>query len=286
MTERMRSKPFGWTNVAVPVIGQGTWRVGDTARARAAEVSALRLGLDLGMTHIDTAEMYGRGQAEEVIAEALSGRQRDEVFLVSKVLPANASRAGTKRACERSLRRLHTDHLDLYLLHWPGDEPIGETMQAMEQLVAEGKTRHIGVSNFDVAEMREAMAALRTVRLACNQVLYNLGRRGIELDLIPVCADAGITVVGYTPFGSWPGRTSAGMAALNAVAARHEASAQQVALAFLTRQPNVFAIPKASDLAHVRANAGAGELVLSDDDVAAIDAAFPAPRRRVPLATG
>jgi hypothetical protein len=171
----MRSKSLGWTNVAVPVIGQGTWRMGDARRAHAAEVAALRLGLDLGMTHIDTAEMYGRGQAEEVIAEALRGHRRADVFLTSKVLPANASRAGTKRACERSLKRLGTDYLDLYLLHWPGDEPIADTMRAMEELVAEGKTRHIGVSNFDVDEMREAMAALGRERLACNQVLYNSG---------------------------------------------------------------------------------------------------------------
>jgi len=286
MTHRMRSKSFGWTNVAVPVIGQGTWRMAETQRSHAAEVAALRLGLDLGMTHIDTAEMYGRGQAEEVIAEALRGHRRADVFLTSKVLPANASRAGTKRACERSLKRLGTDHLDLYLLHWPGDEPIADTMGAMEELVAEGKTRHIGVSNFDVDEMREAIAALGRERLACNQVLYNLGNRGIERDLIPFCADAGIAVVGYTPFGSWPRRGSAGVAALNAVASRHQATAQQAALAFLTRQANVFAIPKASDEAHVRANADASDLILSDADIAEIDDAFPAPRRRVPLATG
>lgn len=282
----MRSKPFGATKLPLPVLGQGTWQMGESRRQRAAEVAALRLGLELGMAHIDTAEMYGRGAAEEIIAEALRGRRRADVFLASKVLPAHASYAGTKRACEQSLRRLQTDHLDLYLLHWPSSEPIAETMRAMEDLVAEGKTRHIGVSNFDLPELREAMTVLGRQRLVCNQVLYNLGHRGIERDLMPFCADAGIAVVGYTPFGAWPRRASAGMSMLEAVAARHHATAHQVALAFLTRQANVFAIPKASDAAHVRANAAAGDLVLSAADLAAIDAAFPPPRRAVPLATG
>lgn len=281
----MRAKPFGWSGRPVPVIGQGTWKMGDAPGERADEAAALALGLELGMTHLDTAEMYGRGGAERVIGEVLRGRRRDEIFLVSKVLPDNASRAGTKRACEQSLRRLGTDHLDLYLLHWPGAVPIVETMAAMEELVAEGKIRHLGVSNFDVDELREAMAALSRERLACNQVLYNLGQRGIERDLLPFCADAGIAVVGYTPFGSWPRRGSDGLATLESVAARHGASPQQVALAFLTRQPHVFAIPKAGSPAHVRANAAAGDLTLGADDIAAIDAAFPPPRRRVPLAT-
>lgn len=286
MAGRMRAKPFGWTGRPVPVIGQGTWKMGDARGERADEAAALALGLELGMTHIDTAEMYGGGGAERVIAEVLRGRRREEIFLVSKVLPDNASRAGTKRACEQSLRRLGTDHLDLYLLHWPGRVPIGETMAAMEELVAEGKIRHLGVSNFDVEELREAMAALSRERLACDQVLYNVGQRGIERDLLPLCADAGIAVVGYTPFGNWPRRGSDGLAALESVAARHGASPQQVALAFLTRQPHVFAIPKAGSPEHVRANAAAGDLTLGADDIAAIDAAFPAPRRRVPLATG
>lgn len=285
MAGRMRAKPFGWTGRPVPVIGQGTWKMGDARGGRADEAAALALGVELGMTHIDTAEMYGGGGAERVIAEVLRGRRREEIFLVSKVLPDNATRAGTKRACEQSLRRLGTDHLDLYLLHWPGSVPIGETMASMEELVAEGKIHHLGVSNFDVDELREAMAALTRERLACNQVLYNLGQRGIERDLLPLCADAGIAVVGYTPFGGWPRRGSDGLAALESVAARHGASPQQVALAFLTRQPHVFAIPKAGSPAHVRANAAAGDLTLGADDIAAIDAAFPAPRRRVPLAT-
>ena len=282
----MRRKPFGPTKVSVPVIGQGTWHMGESRRARAAEVAALRLGLELGMAHVDTAEMYGRGGAEEVIAQALVGVRRDDVFLVSKVLPDHATHAGTKRACEQSLRRLRTDYLDLYLLHWASHVPIGETMRAMEELVAEGKIRLVGVSNFDVSEVREAMAALGRERLACNQVLYNLGQRGIERDLIPFCADHGIAVVGYTPFGQWPGPRTAASAVLEEVAARHGATPQQVALAFLTRQPNLFAIPKASDEAHVRANAASGELALSAGDIAEIDAAFPAPKRSAPLATG
>jgi diketogulonate reductase-like aldo/keto reductase len=286
MHECMRSKPFGPTKAAVPVIGQGTWHMGESRRARTAEVAALRLGLELGMTHLDTAEMYGRGGAEEVIAEALVGVRREDVFLTSKVLPEHATYGGTRRACEQSLRRLRTDHLDLYLLHWASHVPIGETMRAMEELVDEGKIRLIGVSNFDVAEMRQTMAVLGRERLACNQVLYNLGQRGIERDLVPFCAEHGIAVVGYTPFGRWPGRRSAAAAVLAQVAARHAATPQQVTLAFLTRQPSVFAIPKASDQAHVRANAAAGDLVLTAADVAEIDDAFPAPKRAVPLATG
>src|SRR5262245_48732471 len=188
----MQAKPLGWTNVPVAVIGQGTWHMGDSARLRAAEVAALRAGLTLGMTHIDTAEMYGSGGAEEAIAEVLRGRKRSEIFLTSKVLPENATYQGTIAAAERSLQRLRTDYLDLYLLHWPGRHPIGETMRAMEALVAAGKIRFLGVSNFDVAELRAAMEALSRQRIAANQVLYNLGARGIERDLIPFCAEAGI----------------------------------------------------------------------------------------------
>ncbi len=270
----------------VPVIGQGTWQMGESRRLRAAEVAALRLGLDLGMTHIDTAEMYGRGGAETVIAEALRGRRREDVFLVSKVLPDNASRAGTVTACERSLRRLGVACLDLYLLHWPGSHPIGETMRGLDDLVSAGKTRWIGVSNFDVAELGEAIDALGGTRLACNQVRYDLGRRGIERDLLPFCDAAGIAVVGYTPFGTLPRRGSAAARVLEAVAARHGATPRQVILAFLTRLPALFAIPKATTPAHVRDNAAAGDLTLTAADLAELDAAFPAPRRAVPLAVG
>ncbi|MEO8605608.1 MAG: aldo/keto reductase [bacterium] len=275
----MRSKAFGWTDVAVAVIGQGTWRMGGT-RAGAAEIAALRAGLDLGMTHLDTAELYTG--AEAVLAEVLRGHRRDEVFLTSKVMPEHASRRGTIAACEASLRRLGTDHLDLYLLHWPGRHPIGDTMQGLEDLVAAGKTRFIGVSNFDVDELRAAIAALTRERLACNQVLYNLAHRGIEFDLLPFCAAAGIAVVGYTPFGNWP--RGAAPATLSAIGARQGKTARQVALAFLTRRPELFAIPKASDAEHVRDNAGAAEVELRAEDLAAIDAAFPPPKRKAALA--
>jgi len=281
----MRTRRLGWTAVEVAAIGQGTWRMGGSRRARDAEAAALRLGLELGMTHLDTAEMYGDGGAEEAIAEALRTWGRERVFLTSKVLPQHASGRGTIAACEQSLRRLGTDHLDLYLLHWPGRHPIGETMQAMEALVAAGKTRFIGVSNFDVEELRAAMAALTSVRLACNQVLYNLAQRGIEYDLLPLCAGEQIAVVGYTPFGGWP-RRGAALAALEAIGARQGKTARQVALAFLVRRPELFAIPKASDPDHVRENAGAADVELTAADLAAIDAAFPPPRRKAPLATG
>jgi diketogulonate reductase-like aldo/keto reductase len=280
------AKPFGRTGVEVPVIGQGSWNMGDSRRARAREIAAVKLGLELGLTHIDTAEMYGSGGAEEIIAEALRGRRRSDIFLVSKVLPQNASRAGTIRAAEQSLRRLGTDYLDLYLLHWQGRHPIAETMAAMEDLVAAGKIRFIGVSNFDVAEMKEAIASLGRERLACNQVLYNLAHRGIERDLIPFCAEEGIAVVGYTPFGDFPRTRAGGLDTLEQIAERHRATPRQVVLRFLARQPNVFAIPKAVDPEHVRENAGAAGFDLDASDIAAIDRAFPAPRRKVPLAFG
>jgi diketogulonate reductase-like aldo/keto reductase len=282
----MDRKPFGHIGVEVPVIGQGTWHMGESRRERAREIAALSLGLDLGLTHIDTAEMYGDGGAEEVVAAAIRGRRRADLFLVSKVLPRNASYRGTIRAAEQSLRRLRTEYLDLYLLHWPGSHPIADTMGAMEALVAAGKARFVGVSNFDVAQMRVAMAALRRERLACNQVLYNLATRGIELDVIPMCQQEGIAVVGYTPFGGWPRPGSKGLKVLSEIGARYGKTAQQVALKFLTRQPIVFTIPKASSPEHVRDNAGASGFALAEAETAAIDAAFPAPRQPVPLATG
>lgn len=282
----MQTKPFGWTKAPVAVIGQGTWRMGDSPRQRASEIAALQTGLALGMNHVDTAEMYGGGGAEELIAEVLRARKRSDVFLASKVLPQNGSYDGTIAAAERSLRRLRTDYLDLYLLHWPGRHPIGETMRAMEDLVAAGKIRFLGVSNFDVDELRAAMQALSRERIAANQVLYNLGERGIERDLVPFCADAGIAVVGYTPFGNWPRPGSAGLRVLTTIGARHGKTARQVALRFLTRTPELLAIPKAGDEAHVRENAGAGDFDLDADEIAAIDRAFAAPRRKVPLATG
>lgn len=279
----MLTQPFGWTNVQVPLIGQGTWRMGD-ARRRDAELEALRTGLDLGMTHVDTAETYGDGRSEALIGEALHGRRRADVFLVSKVLPQNANYKGTIAAAEQSLRRLKTEYLDLYLLHWPGRHPIGETMRAMEDLVTAGKIRFLGVSNFDVDELREAMRALTRERITANQVLYNLATRGIESDLIPLCEREGIAVVGYTPFGSWPRAGSAGLRVLNEIGARHGKTARQVALRFLTRTPARFAIPKASDAEHVRENAGGGDFDLGPEDSAAIERAFPGPRRSAPTA--
>ena len=280
----MDRKAFGHTGVVVPVIGQGTWHMGESRGERAREVVAISLGLDLGLTHIDTAEMYGNGGAEEVVAAAIRGRRRSDLFLVSKVLPQNASYRGTIRAAEQSLLRLRTDHLDLYLLHWPGSHPIADTMGAMEALVAAGKIRFVGVSNFNVGNLRAAIGALRRERLACNQVLYNLATRGVERDLIPLCQHEGIAVVGYTPFGGLPHPGSEGLKRLVEIGARYGKTARQVALRFLTRLPIAFTIPKASNREHVRENAGACGFALTPEDIAAIDAAFPAPRGPVPLA--
>jgi diketogulonate reductase-like aldo/keto reductase len=282
----MESKPFGWTGVGVPVVGQGTWHMGESRRGRAHEVAALKLGLDLGLTHIDTAEMYGNGAAEEIVAEAIHGRRRSDVFLVSKVLPQHASYKGTIHAAEQSLHRLGTDYLDLYLLHWPGRHPIADTMRAMEELVAKGKIRFLGVSNFAIDELCAAMATLTRERIACNQVLYNLGHRGIERDLIPFCEREAIAAVGYTPFGSLPRNGSEGWRLLEEIGARNGKTALHVVLRFLTRTPGLFAIPKASNPEHVHENAGATGFELSDADVAAIERTFPAPRRRVPLVMG
>lgn len=268
----MLTRPFGWTGVEVPVIGQGTWQLRD--KRRAAE--ALRVGLDLGMTHVDTAELYTG--SEQVVREALAGRGRGEVFLVSKVLPRHASHKGTLEACARSLERLGTDHLDAYLLHWnSGERPIAETMRALAELADAGKTRFVGVSNFDVDELEEAKAALGKHRLACNQVLYHLEERGIESDILPWCKRNGVAVVGYSPFGSthgFPSPRSEGGKVLAAVAERLGKTPRQVALAFLTRDPSVFAIPKAEDPQHVRDNAG-GAFELPRDAVEELDRAFP-----------
>lgn len=280
----MPRKAFGSTGVEVPVIGQGTWMIEGSREAERRAIEALRLGLDLGLTHVDTAEMYGDGRAEELVAEAIAGR-RDEVFLASKVLPSNASYGGTIRACERSLERLRTDRLDLYLLHWRGSYPLEETMRAMEALVAAGKIRFIGVSNFDVEDLEEAQRALTKGRIACNQVLYHLGDRGIERRLIPYCAAEGIAVVGYSPFAQngFPAPTSAGGKVLAAIGARHGKTARPVALNVLTRHPACFTIPKASRLEHVRENAGGAGWSLTPQDLAEIDRAFPPPDRDVPL---
>ncbi|MDR7555113.1 MAG: aldo/keto reductase [Armatimonadota bacterium] len=269
----MEHRLFGPTGVSVPVIGQGTWLLERDDRREA--LAALRRGLDLGATHIDTAEAYGDGAVEELVGEAIAGR-RAEVFLVSKVRPSNASRQGTVRACERSLRRLRTAYLDCYLLHWPGSHPLEDTIAAFEQLVAAGKIRSWGVSNFNEDELAEAVR-LAPGRVACNQVLYHLGERGIEHYVLPACARHGVALVGYSPFGQGAFRSHP---TLEAVARRHGATPRQVALAFLVRQPGTFTIPKAGRVAHVEENARAGALRLADDDIRAIDAAFPPPRPR------
>jgi diketogulonate reductase-like aldo/keto reductase len=268
----MKSRQFGSNGPGVSVIGQGTWYI-DQAHRQSA-VAALRRGIDLGMTHIDTAEMYG--DAELVIAEAIAGR-RDEVFLVSKVLPSNASRRGTITACERSLKRLKTDRLDCYLLHWRGSYPLAETVAAFEDLVSAGKIRSWGVSNFDSDDLDEMLAVSGQGKIVCNQVLYHLKERAIEHAVIPWCAQHGVAVVAYSPFGhdDFPSPRSRPGEILQTIAEAHGASPRQVALAFLTRDANLFTIPKASTAEHAADNAAAGKLVLSDSEIAALDVAFP-----------
>ena len=244
-------------------------------------VEALRLGIALGMTLIDTAEMYGNGRTEEVVAKAISGR-REQVFLVSKVLPSNASYDGTRRACERSLKRLRTEQLDLYLLHWESEYPIEETMRALESLVADKLTRYIGVSNFDVEPLKAAQNALRHERLSCNQVLYHLKDRGIERRLLPYCQQQQIAVMGYSPFGhdDFPSPRSKGGKVLQEVAKAHGHTPRQVALNFLLRS-GLFIIPKSSNPEHVREDRGALGWELRPEEVAAIDLAFPAREKRL-----
>jgi diketogulonate reductase-like aldo/keto reductase len=261
----------------VPVIGLGTWKMERDPRAEA--VAAIRRALDLGVTHIDTAEAYGSGQVEEIVGEAISGR-RDEVFLVSKVLPSNASAKGTVEACERSLKRLRTDRLDLYLLHWPGDKPLEGTIQAFERLESDGKIRAYGVSNFDVSDLNAAIRIAGEGRIACNQVLYHLKERAIEREVLPFCEASGIAVVGYTPFGAgeFPSPESAGGRVLGEIGAKHGVSARAVALRFLVRRPSLFTIPKSSSAKRVEENAAAGGFELSAEEIGRIDAAFPVGR--------
>ena len=268
----MQTRKFGNNGPQVSVIGQGTWYLdrGD----RKAAIAALKRGIDAGMTHIDTAEMYG--DAELVIADAIAGR-RDELFLVSKVLPSNASRRGTITACERSLKRLKTDRLDCYLLHWRGTYPLAETVAAFHELVASGKICSWGVSNFDADDLDELREVAGDGKIACNQVLYHLQERAIEHAVIPWCEQHGVTVVAYSPFGhnDFPPASSKRGAVLQSIADAHKVSARQVALSFLTRAPSVIAIPKASSAAHAADNAAAGELKLSASEIAALDEAFP-----------
>ena len=268
----MRHNPFGHTTRDVSVIGQGTWYIDHSDRA--AAVRALQAGLDAGMSHIDTAEMYG--DAELVIAEAIA-RRRDEVFLVSKVLPSNASRKGTIAACERSLKRLGTDRLDCYLLHWRGQVPLAETVAAFGDLKAAGKIASWGVSNFDVDDLNELSKLAGKGAIACNQVLYHLQERAIEHRVIPWCESHGVAVVAYSPFGhnDFPSTRSPGGKILQQIAVAHLATPRQVALAFLIRQPTVFAIPKASSAAHAADNAAASALTLSAAELADIGKVFP-----------
>jgi diketogulonate reductase-like aldo/keto reductase len=269
------------TGARMPTFGLGTWRMGESGRSRQAELEALRLGLDLGVRLIDTAEMYGSGEAERIVADALQGR-RDEIFLVSKVLPGNASRAGTLAAAERSLKRLRTDRLDLYLLHWEGPHPVEDTLDAFVRLREQGKIRHYGVSNFDASTLREAHALPGGEEIASDQVLYNLERRAIEWDLLPWCQERQIAIMAYSPLEQ--GRLRRGRP-LDEVARRHGVTPAQVALAWTLRLPGVVTIPKATRPEHVREDVAAQELVLGDDDLAALDGAFPPPAAAAPLET-
>ncbi len=258
----------------VPLVGQGTWQMEGRHEARAVE--ALRRGLDLGLTHIDTAEMYGSGRVEVVVGRAMAGR-REEVFLVSKVLPNNASLAGTVAACEASLERLGTDRLDLYLLHWPGHHPLEETFEAFERLVDQGKVRRWGVSNFDVDDLERAMAVAGEGVIACNQVCYHLQERHVERQVIPWCRRHGVPVVGYSPFGSgrFPSPASPGGAALADIARSRGTTPRQVALRFLVREPGLLTIPKAGRVEHVEDNAGAAGVKLEEQDIRRLEQAFP-----------
>jgi diketogulonate reductase-like aldo/keto reductase len=269
----VKQKKFGNNRPEVSVIGQGTWYLdrGD----RKAAIAALHRGIETGMTHIDTAEMYG--DAELVIADAITGLAREKLFLVSKVLPSNASRRGAITACERSLKRLKTDHLDCYLLHWRGSYPFEETVAAFDELVRAGKIRSWGVSNFDSDDLDELLGVAGDGKIACNQVLYHLQERAIEHAVIPWCEKHGTAVVAYSPFGhnDFPSARSKGGEVLQSIADTHKATARQVALAFLTRAPSVLAIPKASSAEHAADNAAAGDLTLSAAEIAALDKAFP-----------
>jgi diketogulonate reductase-like aldo/keto reductase len=263
----------------MPAYGQGTWHMGENRLHFADEVAALKFGIELGIPLIDTAEMYGNGVAEEIVAEATKGR-RDELFIVSKVLPYNASQRGTIEACERSLKRLKTDRIDLYLLHWRGSHPFAETLAAFERLREQGKIRHHGVSNFDRADLEEWVRVPGGANVATNQILYNLTRRGPEFDVIPWCRERNISIMAYSPIEQ--GRML-GHKALADVAARHGATPAQIALAWLLRQDGMIVIPKASRKEHVREDFGALDVKLTDTDLADLDRAFPPPKRKTAL---
>ena len=265
---------------SVPALGQGTWRMGADRAAWEAERDSLRLGLDLGMTLIDTAEMYGDGAAEKLVGEAIAGR-RDEVFLVSKVLPGNSTRAGLRRSCQASLKRLGIDRIDLYLLHWRGGVALAETIDGFEWLRRDGLIGDWGVSNFDVDDMHALVGLARPRGCLANQVLYNLEHRGIEFDLIRYSEDQGLPLMAYSPVGQGGGLLHDPV--LRRVAGKHGVSPAQIALAWTLRHPNVISIPKAASAAHVRENAAAASIVLEDEDLAALDRAFPPPSGKVVL---
>jgi len=280
----MDRRPFGPTGASVVRIGLGTWQMEEDDRASC--VAALRAGLDAGMTHVDTAELYGSGKVEEIVADAIEGR-RDALYLVSKVMPTHATKRGTITACEQSLKRLRTDRLDCYLLHWPGTHALEDTIDGFEALRASGKIRAWGVSNFDEEELGRALEIAGPGKVACNQVLYHLEERTIEHAVVPFCETHGIAVVGYTPFGtrSFPPGGAGGARVLERIAEKHGASVRSVALSFLTRRPSLFGIPKSSQAAHAKDNARAGSLTLDKADEAAIEEAFPLGRRRYGVAT-
>jgi diketogulonate reductase-like aldo/keto reductase len=264
----------------VPALGQGTWGMGEKSKAHAGEVAALRLGIDLGMTLIDTAEMYGDGGAEKVVADAIEG-QRDRVFVVTKVYPHNASRTKLPKACERSLKRLRIEVIDLYLLHWRGRVPLAETVEAFERLRSAGKIRRWGVSNFDLEDMEELLVIENGANCAANQVLYNLEHREIESGLLPWSQKSKIPIMAYSPVGHSRGLLN--NATLKKIAKRHDSTPAQIALAWVLRQPGVIAIPKAGNQAHVRDNAKSVEIQLTDEDSAHIDREFPPPTSKEPL---
>ena len=264
----------------VPALGQGTWRMAEGRHSAAEEVAALRLGIELGMTLIDTAEMYADGRSEEVVGQAIAGI-RDKLFIVSKVYPHNATERGTAAACERSLKRLGTDRIDLYLLHWRGSAPLAETVAEFEKLRTAGKIRHWGVSNLDLDDMEELVDAALGTACATDQVLYNPEHRGIEFDLLPWCAERGMPVMAYSPIGQ-AGRLLRS-AAVVSVATRHQATPAQVAIAWSLRHAHVISIPKSGSAAHVRENAAAASLKLTEADLKEIDAAFPPPKRKQSL---
>jgi len=285
----MIKRKFGWTNVDVPIIGQGTWLIDNDNDKDNRAIKTLQIGIDLGMTHIDTAEMYGNGKAEELVGQAIAGAKREDIFLASKVLPSNASYEGTIKACKNSLKRLKTEYLDLYLLHWPSYQyPIAETMQAMEKLVSDNHVKFIGVSNFNLKELQEAEQALQNERISCNQVFYNLGYRAIEKRILPYCTKQGIAVVGYSPFGhgNFYSPQSTKGKVLVEIANRHGRTPRQVALNFLSLHLNIFTIPKTSHPERARENSQSvddGDWKLTDKDIEEINRVFPVSDRDNPL---